>query len=352
MVSNSKKWLSIIILLQFLFIGKSVGQISIIDATSKDPIPYVEVFTDDGKYIGTADDNGIIEVKIIDKIRLLNETKGVIFGQMAYEKRSFTKAEVLDMQTIALTRKFVNLEDALITPNKDAVIVLSGYYRSYQLKGDKLDYFADGDIEIIYDQNKSFHKRLAERSWFNKNTLSESNFAINMVGPPIPDIKTITDLEEGQKSIIYSLSKSIKDENIRLIEVLKNDSENVKSIKVFGNTSIINFHKEKFVFRTSDSKNSDFDFLDYYSISKNLRFKCKECDEFQDYSMQSEFFVTGIKYSNTISKKLYSKFTGYPKYSHFKEEYWQEAEKHRLFQPLNEKIKELLETQLTINPVE
>ena len=352
MISNSKKWLVIIILLQSLLIGKCIGQIIVVDSTSNDPVPYVEVFTDDGKYIGGANDKGIIELTVIDKIRLVNETANLVFGQMAYNKRTFTKAEALAVKTITLTPKFINLEDAIVTPNKNALVILSGYYRSYQLRGDKLEYFADGNIEIVYDQKKSLHKRLAERSWFNKNMPPRSNFSIDMVGPPIPDIKTITELEKGQKNIIYSLSKSIENKNISLIEVLKNDSENVRSIKVFGNTSIINFYKEKFIFKTSDPKNNGIDFLDYYSINKHLRFKCKECDDFQDYSMQSEFFVTDVKYSNTISKKEYSRFEGYPKYSHFKDEYWKEAEKHRLFQPLNEKIKELLKSQLTMNPVE
>jgi hypothetical protein len=55
--------------------------------------------------------------------------------------------------------------------------------------------------------------------------------------------------------------------------------------------------------------------------------------------MQSEVFITNVQYYDTISKKEYSKFTGTPRNSHFKEDYWSDAEKHRLFQPLNENIK-------------
>ena len=85
-------------------------------------------------------------------------------------------------------------------------------------------------------------------------------------------------------------------------------------------------------------------------MNKSLKFQCKDCDEFQDYFMQSEVFITDVQYYDTISKKDYSKFTGAPRNSHFKEDYWSDAEKHRFFQPLNEKVKtELL--KLTLKPL-
>lgn len=329
------------------------SQILIIDAQSKEAVPFVEIFTEYGAYLGNADENGIVSLAVIDKIRHINGSSILVLNQMAFEKLALSCKDILSLKTISLQPKSIELNEVLVVPQKgETTIVLTGYYRSYQLKGDQLEYFSDGIIELAYNPNdtKGLNKRLSERSWFNPNIVPESNFIIKMVGPPVPDFKTITDFKEDKKNSIYSLLQSDNNKSLTIVEVLKNDLENVKTIKGLGNKSIINFHKEKFVFQTNNSQNAKVKYLDYYSINKGLKFKCKDCDDFQDYFMQSEIFITNIKYYDTFSKKTYSKFTGSPSNSHFTENYWSGAEKHRLFEPLNEKIKKAL-LKLTLNPV-
>lgn len=333
--------------------SRCYSQILIIDSVNKESVPYVEIFTEEGIYLGNADEKGIISLRILEKIMQSKESTVLVFNQMAYKKLTIQSKDIANLKAISLQPKEIELNEVVISPlNSAAILVLTGYYRSYQLKNGQLEYFSDGKIELAYGPNESkgLNKRLSERTWFNPNIKSESNIIINMVGPPVPDFNTIVKIKEDKKKSIYTLLQSNKNKNLTIVEVLKNDFENVKTIKALGNKSIINFHKEKFGFATSHSENLNANYLDYYSINKSLKFKCKDCDVFQDYFMQSEVFITNVQYYDTFSKKEYSKFTGYPRYSHFEKDYWSDAEKHSLFQPLNKNIKtELL--KLTLKPL-
>ena len=329
------------------------AQILVTDAQSKEFIPFVEVFTDSGIYLGSSDEKGIIDLSVLGKYQDIKDSTKLVFTQMAYESVIHKYKDIIDHKYLSLIQKSIMLNELVVKPKKqNSTIVLTAYYRSYQLKGNQLEYFSDGLIELAYspENTKGLNKRLSERSWFNPNLKPESNFIINMVGPPVPDMKEIIESKKEKGSRVYKLLKSDIKQGLTILEIAKNDSENVKTIKALGNKSIINFNKEKFVFDNFSSTETDIDYLEYYSINKKLKFQCKECDYFQDYNMFSELFITDIQYNETFSKKGFSKFTGSPNASHFESDFWTMGEKHRFFQPLNEKIKTELQ-KLILKPV-
>ncbi len=340
----------ILILFSFLSFIKLNAQILVVDSNTSEPIPFVEVYAENGMYLGNANNMGIMPPLLSEKIKSYSGLVNVILQHLSYEKLSIDKNSFLGKTKILLKPKIILLEELVVKPpNKQKALVISGYYRSYQLKGGRLEYFSDGKVELLYEnpEGQGLNKRLHERVWYNKDMPPEGNFTIGMVGPAVPSFKILLNKNAKAQNLYKQASK---DSNFVVFEHRKNDILNPKEIKFLGNESIIHFYTETYVFSIPYGDVIDPALLKYFKVAKSLKFKCKKCADFQDYSMQTEFFISDIKYLDQKSKD-FKKFTGESKQSHFEPNFWQESESHPFFQPLDKHIINAVEKNLTMYPI-
>jgi hypothetical protein len=323
------------------------AQIITLDAETNEPIPFVEIFNEEGVFLGNSDENGLISDFILNKIKTNPSLKSIRLQQMTYEKLSIELDLFLSSKKIFLKRKIIDLDELIVKPNnKKYGIILEGYYRGFQLSGKDLEYYSEGKIQIYYKNDFSYglNKRIEERHYYNNKIKQNSNFTINMVGPIIP---SFGDISKGKKVSKKSYSE---EKNILLIENLKNDLSNPRTIKLLGNESIIYFENETYILNAKNESEIQANTLSYFKIAKNLKFKCKACKDFQDYSSINEFFVTDIKIID-YKPKDFIKFTGTSESSNFQSEFWKEAEKNPFFEPLEKHLYQKILNDLTLYPV-
>lgn len=321
------------------------AQIQLKDAETNQAIPFVEVYSESGAFLGVCDESGVLYVEVIKKVKDSPTIQEVIFKHISYEKKRIGRDMFFNLSSIYLTPRVRVLDELIIKPKgKKSVILLSGYYRSYQTKESKLEYFTEGTVEIIYEKGseKSLNKRIEERTWQDIHSKPQSNIIINMTGPPIPTITYF--VEENQKSKPEATFKIKLAENINQlsVEIPKISPSNPKTIQLLGNESIIGYDNEVYAFQTNKVENLLPQYLSYFKKIKELKFKCKSCSEYLNYHLEAELFITRVTFLDT-KPNGFSKFTGFKENSHYERAFWKDFETHPFFEPLPKFIKDCLE---------
>lgn len=76
------KWTSVLILLN----QELYSQIKIINSNTKEPVPFTEIYEESGRFLGFADENGVITVQILEKIQNSN-IANIRLSHLVLEKR-------------------------------------------------------------------------------------------------------------------------------------------------------------------------------------------------------------------------------------------------------------------------
>lgn len=349
-----------------LFISYTVNaQVVLIDKITKEPIPFVQVFDSEGKFYGMSNSSGVLDIQSLQN----SETKKLILYHMSYTEFTGSIKDFLQAKNILLEPKVFSLSEVIVTPSKSRkYFKISGYYRGYQFRDNRLEYFSDGKIELLYDSplRKTPLVNRVEERFFTSSKLQNRNFIINMIGPIVPELSILpNNLEDS-----YVLSKSpsnnlfhildrkgaskkgiIKvDDTYSRIELQPISSENPKIIRLLGNESIIN-HKEVFYAFVGDIfKYEKLDNLLYHKWTQNLRYKPKDFTTYETFEAVKELFIYSVEYTDEKPPKKFDKFTGFKKESNFSTNFWGEAEKHPFYQPLPSGVAESLKNNLILLP--
>jgi hypothetical protein len=333
-------------LISFFTFSSLFAQIRTLDAETDEPIPFVEMYSEEGVYLGNSDEQGIISSLLLDKLKGNASIKQIRLQQMTYDKVSMDLETFLSSSTVYLKRKVIDLDELIVKPtNKKYGIILEGYYRGYQFSGQDLEFYSEGKVQLYYknDFSDGKNKRIEERHYYNDKIKQIDNFTMRMVGPNVPNFYEIT---KGNKVTKKAYSQ---EKNIIAIENLKYDMLNPKNIKLLGNESNIYFYNDSYIFNSRDDSQTLGSDLVYYKTARNLKFKCKECKDFIDYSSVNEFFVTDVKIVND-KPKGFKVYTGAAENSRFQTEFWKEAEKNPFFEPLDARIRKKISEDLTLYP--
>ena len=337
----------LISILCLLIFNTLYAQIRTLDMETNEPIPFVEIYSEEGMYLGNSDEQGIISSLLLDKMKGNASIKRIRLQQMTYDKVYMDISTFLSSTTVYLKRKVIDLDELIVKPsNKKYGILLEGYYRGYQFSGQDLEFYSEGKVQLYYknDFSDGLNKRIEERHYYNEKTNKTGNFTMKMVGP---NVSNFNEINKGKKVTTKSYSQ---EKNVIAIENLKYDMLNPKNIKLLGNESNIYFYNDSYIFNSrNDSQILGRDLI-YYKTARNLKFKCKKCKDFQDYSSVNEFFVTDMKIVED-KPKGFKVYTGVAENSRFQTEFWKEAEKNPFFEPLDARIRKKISEDLTLYPL-
>ncbi|MEL7600184.1 MAG: hypothetical protein AAGU18_08805 [Proteiniphilum sp.] len=197
---TSKKIMLFCLFLVFILSARS--QIKIIDETTNQPIPFVHVFTDDGKLGVVSNLKGMITEKDVSLLTLdMNAT--LIIQHVVYSSKQVKASDLVHEKEIFLSARSINLDEIVVTPQKHPYIHvgLKGFFRSYVLLNNEPKYYVDG-IATYYLSKKSQKVRMElhqYRVFRNEEIVAneKKNFFISIDDRPgLPDIKTNTLIHE------------------------------------------------------------------------------------------------------------------------------------------------------------
>ena len=153
-----------LIILSFIFSLQTLAQVTVRDSETKCPIPYAQVFDNEGHLICYTNSEGTLENNTI-------KVSELTIRQMAYEPKTI-HWDNLTEDTIYLVPTTYKIGNVDVVAKKADYIRLEGYFRSYQLNDSCMKYYQDGIIEFYIPLNKKGH---IERNILNKRFLQSDS---------------------------------------------------------------------------------------------------------------------------------------------------------------------------------
>ncbi len=193
------KLLKISFFLILTLIGNfAIGQTHIIDKQDHSPIPFAQLFSEGGRLVGTSNINGIIDVSNLSKF-VYKSTNVIYIQHISYNNLSVPYDSLKNTDTLYLNEKPVFLPEVTVTAKsaKPDILVLKGYFRSYQLEDSVPKYYVDGIVEYFISlKNKKPLKMkvLDHRSYRNEELVKKEKqraYMVSMVSAGVPYIYSL-----------------------------------------------------------------------------------------------------------------------------------------------------------------
>jgi hypothetical protein len=332
----------------------SLGQIRILNEKNLQPIEGVEVYSNKGVLTGLSNSNGEVE---------LEATGSFQFSHFLYESKTSPAT-----QKIYLKPRSIQLVDVQVKSNKRKMgVLLKGYFRSFQFRNDSLEFFSDGEIEVLVpsNPNKSVeYKRLQQRNLtgqlFKMAYEGKSmNYGITITLPPILELIRTKDLQasalplntrKDSVALIQAVTGirwgQINRINTNLIQVAihKYPVSKPAILKTLGMESHISVNDEESIAQVENRNNLDPIQLIYHKNVNKINFKAKGKSNFDQYNSITEFFIQSAEIE-TGDERGYSKRTSLGNETRYSYPYWEKAASHPNFKPLPLAIEEEINRQ-------
>ncbi|MEY4309839.1 MAG: hypothetical protein RL422_2042 [Bacteroidota bacterium] len=332
----------------------SLAQIHVLNEKNLQPIESVEVYSDQGILLGLSDSKGEIPLK---------SPATLLFSHFLYESKKCAAS-----QDIYLKPRGIQLADVQVKSNKRKLgVLLKGYFRSFQFRNDSLEFFSDGEIEVLVpaNPNKSVeYKHIQQRNF--KGPLfkmafqgKSTSYGITITLPPIIELIRTRDLQASvrasntkQDSVALIQAETgipwgqMNRINPRLHQVAIHQYPERKPIvlKSLGMESHILVNDEESIAQVENRENLDPIQLIYHKNVHKIDFKAKGKSTFDQYHSITEFFIHSAEIE-TGDEKGFSKRTSLGSKTRYTEPYWEKAYSHPNFKPLPLAIEEEIKRQ-------
>jgi hypothetical protein len=332
----------------------SLAQIHVLNEKNRQPIESVEVYSDQGILLGLSDSKGEIPLK---------SPATLLFSHFLYESKKCAAS-----QDIYLKPRGIQLADVQVKSNKRKLgVLLKGYFRSFQFRNDSLEFFSDGEIEVLVpaNPNKSVeYKHIQQRNF--KGPLfkmafqgKSTSYGITITLPPIIELIRTRDLQASvrplntkQDSVALIQAETgipwgqMNRINPRLHQVAIHQYPERKPIvlKSLGMESHILVNDEESIAQVENRENLDPIQLIYHKNVHKIDFKAKGKSTFDQYHSITEFFIHSAEIE-TGDEKGFSKRTSLGSKTRYTEPYWEKAYSHPNFKPLPLAIEEEIKRQ-------
>ncbi|GET26843.1 hypothetical protein [Prolixibacter sp. NT017] len=364
---NYREKLTIFILLLFLA-SSSYAQIRVMDEKDQSPIPFAQFIAPAGRLVGTSNTEGMIDTTLVN--RFAKNSDSLVVQHISYGNRMMIWKDMKRAGNVYLVSREVRIPEITVTNKKEKmVLVLEGYFRSYQLKDSVPEYFADGMVRyFIWNDGKRFKcQKDAYRSFRNQkvvDAIQKHTVTLSEGGLSVPYIESQTIPGQFDKDYMTtdSLGKTfIMKENAVVGLIRTNEAQKqvqmsidwiapakVKERSLFGYQVRIAHHNVTETYlaksRSMASKANLESWRKYYQYF----FKQKNEKRFKNIQRVSEFYVLKSYYipKSVMQKERTSSGWGLPSSYAYTTEYWKHLDKR--IPPLNSNIKKLLGTRLTM----
>lgn len=331
------------------------AQLIVLNETNRKSIDGVEVYSDKGVLLCLSNSKG--------EIPLQPSQETLQFSHFLYHLKTSRAAQV-----VYLTPRSIELADVQVKSNKRKMgIVLKGYFRSFQFRNDSLEFFSDGEIEVLVSANPNKgnqYKRTQERNLtgqlfkiaYSGKTMQ---YGMTIASPPILELIRTKDLQASaltfnprQDSIVLFQPKTGKNwghinrinANLVQVNIHQYPPGEPNILKGLGMESHILVNDEESIAHVQNVENLDPIQLIYHKNVKKLDFKAKGRPTYDHYYAIAEFFVTSAEVESG-EEKGFSKRTSLGMGNHYSNRYWEKAASHPNFKPLPSSIEEEINRQ-------
>lgn len=338
----------------FALYFSSFAQIRVLNEQNLQPIEGVEVYSNKGILVGLSDVNGYVQ---------LNSSDSFYFSHFLYEcKTSQATPQVY------LKPRSIQLADVQVKSNKRKMgVLLKGYFRSFQFRNDSLEFFSDGEIEVLVpaNPNKSVeYKHIQQRNF--KGPLfkmafqgKSTSYGITITLPPIIELIRTRDLQASVRALNTKQDSvaliqadtgipwgQVNRINPHLYQVAIHQYPEGKPfvLKSLGMESHILVNDEESIAQVENRENLDPIQLIYHKNVHKIDFKAKGKSTFDLYHSITEFFIHSAEIE-TGDEKGFSKRTSLGSETKYTEPYWEKAYSHPNFKPLPLAIEEEIKRQ-------
>lgn len=358
-------------LLILLFAGQIVSsQTRLTDRQDNSPIPFAQLFSEGGRLVGTSNINGVINLNSLSKFIIGNDH--IIVEHISYNSLSIAYDSLKNMDTLYLNERAVFLPEVTVSapPGKPDILVLKGYYRSYQLEDSIPKYYTDGIVEYFISLGKKRPLRmnvLEHRTFRNEELVKKEKqraYMVSMVSAGVPYIYSLTVIQELGKR--YSVKRLSENEY-----VIRYDSSTVGIVRINKPLNRIQVDVDLIAPQQAKteklfnyiSKITHIDITANYSFQKlsklskenlesrkeyrRIYFKHKKDKKFTKIDVIDEFYVLKKWYLTKADMKNIKTSTdfGLMRSTSFSSDYWKILEKNYI-PKLNKNIQKLLGTTL------
>jgi hypothetical protein len=354
----------IVFILFFTSSNSQVFQDSLLNYT----IPFVEIYSDTGNFIGTTDEKGEITPRLLEEIEK-SQTINLYTSHILYENKKIKLHNLNKNNRIKLNPITSNLKEVTINYDKikKKYLKLNCYFRSYQINNDRVHYFMDGiaDIYINTKNNKSkVNKIITNRTFENKNIkqLDEKGpfqVIFKPIGVPTVNEKILfSELIKNYTLDSISNNKiNIKNKSNKMIGFLSNSEldkslniqlkfiseENPKVMNVLGNESILYNYNINTNFSTSYKNMRN---LISYRELRNYKLKNRKDANYQKVDLINEIYILSSEYTDDIIDKGHAWDFYSLKPTNYTNNFWQNIQ-NPYYQPLPESIEKYIKENLT-----
>ena len=359
-----RKFLIIVFIL--LCINKINSQQIVQDENTSIPIPFVEIYADNGDLIGLTDGSGFISNELNKKV-FLSKSKSLTFFHFSYDKKIIFIENFQSSIVFSLNPSLKILNEVVISNNfTNKYLKLKGYFRSSQINEDNIQYFMDGIVEYYIEKgsDKIKMKIISYRTFENKNIKQLSKrFYFLVAGIPIfNDFCILDNVYRAYKlNTINSQSTVIKnknnDQDVGLISTSGNlttmqlqiiSKENPKIMKFLGMESRLLNYNISSAFNITSKEGFNFKNIIYFKEIREYEIRRKKKDDFVKVDAIHEFFLLEKSYSNELENRNFDDFYSFKTNSSYNSDYWLNI-KNTIYQPVPISIEKYISENLVEN---
>jgi len=338
----------IIYFIIYLSFVSGYSQKRIFEFEKSTPIPFVEIYSDQGDLIDVTIEEGYISQKFEAKINSLN-TRNVIFVHPFFENKQISIEEYFNSKIIYLKRNVIELKEVVIS-NKKGIkyLKLKGYFRSVQMNENRPHYFNDGIVNyyISLKTGKIKSKVLYSRSLEDKSIKQLSGlYHFSVVGVPlfndlliyknILNKYSLNNQSDKSKSILFDNSKkgflNTNNDNIEL-QLSINSKEDSKKMKLLGMESELDLYNISAIYDSSDKIDFDLNNLIFFKEIRGYNLRKNKQQNFSRIDATHEFFLLEKEYLENIDDNNFDNNYSFIYPSRYDYSFWLKID-NKLFQP-------------------
>ncbi|MCX2681949.1 hypothetical protein OOZ15_18505 [Galbibacter sp. EGI 63066] len=314
----------------------------VVDSLYKKPIQQVEIYTENGKLIGTTDKEGKITEDSVEEIKRRN-TQSLFFYKIGFKEIKLSVTDIMLKDTIHLSEITtpIELEEVILSAEKTVpkYLKITTYFRSIQFSDSQPQYYMDGIAEYYIKtknsrikakiiQNRSYKDKSIKR--IDEKGLVRLNF--NIVGIPYIDdyinkeqlMEEYNIKKDEEQELILSqkntiLGKYLEEGTENILEIQIYSKENPKVMRAFGSESIL----DNYYINATYNHNDSFSSLKSFKESRSYKIKQKKESTYTQINAVNELYVLSKEFVNDMKGAKSNSYYEFISKSNYKTDYWE-----------------------------
>lgn len=348
------------LLLCIITIYQANAQVSVLDSISKKPVPFVEIYLEDGSLLGTTNQVGEISQELMVKSNL----QQIYLHHSNYHNKKcfvdYNNEKTLLLIPIYLSQE-VLLPEVTVVSDKYKFIKLKAYFRSIQFNNKQPQYFMDGIVDYyISTKTLSVKNFILENRSFKENQIQILKnkgliqLDFNLVGVPyLEDFLTAQNLKKNYSVIKHENTFDIHKDTTLVGHILLSSNKaglnlsihsknNPLKMKLFGTESnLINYNIEASFTKNTD--NFKLKELNWFKEIREYELKSKKEKDYTYIDTIHEIFILDKEFVDEKPKSSNNSFYTFINKNNYSLEFWDKKN----ITPLSDSVKLFIDQKMS-----